>query len=149
MRIFKSGLILSLFALFIFACSQNAPTGGNTNVTTANGTVIISSSPTVSYNSGNEQPGEDELASARKIYSEKCIKCHKDGTGGVTNIEGTKIKAPNFTTDKQKAAPDSDYIDTIEHGAKEDGMPAFKDKISDDDIKNLVKYIRKNFQGKQ
>jgi hypothetical protein len=28
-------------------------------------------------------------------------------------------------------------------------MPAFKGKISDDDIKNLVKLIRKDFQGKQ
>lgn len=152
MKTLKIGLILSLFALFIFACSQNTA-NTNTNITTANGTVIVSSSPTASYNSetntANAQSGTDELASAAKIYSEKCVKCHKEeGTGGVSIIDGKKIKAPDFTAARHKNDKDSEWIDTIENGAKEDGMPAFKGKISDDDIKNLVKYIRKNFQGK-
>ncbi|MGI9037023.1 MAG: c-type cytochrome [Pyrinomonadaceae bacterium] len=151
MKIFKLGLILSLLAVFIFACTQNAATGGNANVTTTNGTVIVSSSPNVSYNSANTAnapSGNDELASAAKIYSEKCVKCHKeDGTGGETVIEGTRIKAPNFTSDKHKHDKDSEWVDTIENGAKEDGMPAFKGKLSDDEIKNLIKYIHKNFQG--
>lgn len=152
MKYLKLSLILVILGLFIFACSRETA-NTNTNVTTTNGTVIVSSSPTVSFNAsndaGNAQSGTDELASAKKIYSEKCIKCHKeDGMGGKTDIEGTIIKAPNFTSDKQKAMPDSEYIDTINNGAKEDGMPAYKGKISDDDIKNLVKYIRKNFQGK-
>jgi mono/diheme cytochrome c family protein len=140
MRFLKLGLLFSAIMLFVFACSQNQTT--NTNV--ANNTaVVVNSNP-------NTQPAAtpDELASARKIYSEKCIKCHKeDGTGGVTDIDGTKIKAPNFTSDRMKKSSDKDFVETIEKGAKEDGMPAFKGKISDDDIKNLVKYIRRNFQG--
>ncbi len=43
---------------------------------------------------------------------------------------------------------DADWIETIENGAKEDGMPAFKGKISDEDITNLVKLIHHDFQGK-
>ena len=148
MKIFKCGLILSLLAIFIFACSQNTSTGGTANVTTANAAVVSGNSPAV-FNSAANQSGADELASATKIYSEKCIKCHKeDGKGGISDIEGTKIKAPDFTAEKHKNDKDSEWIDTIENGAKEDGMPAYKGKISDDDIKNLVKYIRKNFQGK-
>jgi mono/diheme cytochrome c family protein len=141
MKIYKLELIYTALGLFIFACAQNQTT--NTNV--ANNTAIV-------VNNNQNTPAAttpDELASAKKIYSEKCIKCHKeDGTGGVTDIEGTKIKAPNFTTDKMKSHPDKDFIETIEKGAKEDGMPAFKGKISDDDIKNLVKLIRRDFQGK-
>ncbi len=92
----------------------------------------------------------DDLASARKIYSEKCANCHKEnGSGGLTVLnDGTKIKAPNFTSERLKKDADDDWIEAIEHGAKEDGMPAFKGKITDDDIKNLVKYIRREFQGK-
>lgn len=151
MKFLKYILLTAFFALFIYGCSRTATAPSNTaNVNLTNGGVVTAGSPTATYDAGGDQTGStDELASGRKIYEEKCIKCHKaDGMGGVTDIEGTKIKAPNFTTDKQKAMPDSEYIDTIENGAKEDGMPAYKGKISDDDIKNLVKYIRKNFQGK-
>ena len=149
MKFFKCGLILTPLAIFIFACSQNAQDGDGGNIAPTNATVISTNSPMAANNSAANQPGTDELASAAKIYSEKCVKCHKeDGKGGITDIEGTKIKAPDLTAEKHKNDKDSEYIDTIENGAKEDGMPAFKSKISDDEIKNLVKYIRRNFQGK-
>ncbi len=92
----------------------------------------------------------DDLASARKIYSEKCAKCHKeDGSGGITELESGKIKAPNFKSERmKKGGDDDDWIETIENGAKEDGMPAFKDKLSENEIKDLVKFIRKEFQQK-
>ncbi|MDQ6786710.1 MAG: cytochrome c [Acidobacteriota bacterium] len=146
MKILKTSLVFAAFAIFVIACNQNAsvntnPPANANAVSSANAPVQAEVTPAAS----------DDLASARKIYSEKCVKCHKeDGTGGaVVFDDGTKIKAPNLTTDRQKTKPDSDYIGTIEKGAKEDGMPAFKGKISDDEIKNLVKYIRRNFQSKQ
>lgn len=141
MKILKITLILSTIALFIFACGDNKP--ANSNTTTANKTVANTNTTT------NTQPtaAVDELASTKKIYTEKCERCHKaDGTGGKTEIDGEKINAPDFTTDKMKKHPDSDFIETIEKGAAEDGMPAFKGKISDEEIKNLVKLIRKDFQ---
>jgi mono/diheme cytochrome c family protein len=142
MKIFKLSLVLSAIALFIFACSDNKTATTNTSntaaVNTANTAKTANTEPTAA---------SDELASAKKIFSEKCVRCHKaDGTGGESDIEGRKIKAPNFTSDRMKKEPDSEYIETIENGAKEDGMPAFKGKISDDDIKNLVKLIRRDFQ---
>jgi mono/diheme cytochrome c family protein len=88
--------------------------------------------------------------SAKNIFIKTCVKCHKeDGTGGVTVFEDTTIKAPNFTSDKMKNEDDAEFIKTIENGEKEDGMPAFKGKLSDEEIKNLVKFIRREFQGKQ
>jgi mono/diheme cytochrome c family protein len=142
MKFLKIGLILSAILLFIIACNQTQTTNtslANNNVATAN----------VNTTDTTASAPPDELASARKIYSTQCVKCHKeDGTGGVSIIDGKKIKAPNLTTDKQKTNPDSDYIETIENGAKEEGMPAYKGKISDDDIKHLVRLIRKDFQGK-
>lgn len=148
MKIFKFGLILTLLTAFIFACSENTTTSNNTNAAIANGNAI-SNLVINSNDSAGNQSGVDELASARKIYTETCIKCHKeDGKGGITDIEGRRIKAPDFTSERHKNDKDSEYVETIENGAKEDGMPAFKGKISDDDIKNLVKYIRRNFQGK-
>jgi len=142
-KFLKIALVLSANLLFIIACNQTQTI--NTNIT-GNTAAVTNSNISIA----TPAPAEDELASARKIYSEQCVKCHKeDGTGGVSIINGKRIKAQNFTSDRQKKEPDSEYIEVIKNGEEEDGMPAFKGKISDDDIKNLVKLIRKDFQGKQ
>ncbi len=142
MKFLKIGLVLSAILLFIIACNQTQTT--NTNLASNTAVVTNSNNSTVMPTAET-----DELAAARKIYSEQCTNCHKeDGKGGISTIDGKRIKAPDFTTDKQKKEPDAEYVEKIENGEKEDGMPAFKGKISDDDIKNLVKLIRKDFQGK-
>jgi mono/diheme cytochrome c family protein len=142
MKFLKLGLVFTMLALFFIACTQSQISNSNT----APNTAVVTST-----NSTPEQPARpvDELAEAKKIYTEQCINCHKaDGTGGPGVIEGKKIKAPNFTSDKLKKEPDAEFIEVIENGEKADGMPAYKGQLSDQEIKNLVKYIRKEFQGK-
>ncbi|MCA1625152.1 MAG: cytochrome c [Acidobacteria bacterium] len=140
MKSFKLGLILTAFAIFIIACNQ---TGSVSTNAPANTVAVAPANPEVTPLAG------DELGSARKIYSEICVKCHKeDGKGGVRQIEDVKIKAPDFTSDRMKKDEDAEWIKVIENGEKEDGMPAFKGKLSDDEIKDLVKFIRKEFQQK-
>lgn len=142
MNFCKIGLISTAFALLIIACSQTSKV--NTNAPANANTVVAAS-----VNPEATPATIDDLASARKIYSEKCAKCHKeDGSGGVTQLEDGKIKAPNFTSERMKKDDGADWIETIENGAKEDGMPGFKDRLSDDEIKDLVKFIRKEFQQK-
>ena len=141
MKILKFYLCLSAIALFVFAsCSENKPANTNTTATTnkpaANTTA--STQPTAAV---------DELAAAKKVYAEKCVRCHKeDGTGGKTEIDGLKINAPNLTSDKKKKDSDSEFIEAIEKGFPDDGMPAFKGKLTDQEIKDLVKLIRRDFQ---
>lgn len=142
MKFFKITLILTTFMLFAMACNQPAAnnTAGNANAkpnANANTTAFANTQPTMA----------DELAAARKNYKEKCASCHKeDGTGGKTDIEGTIINAENLTTDKMKKMDDAKYIDYIENGIKDEGMPAFKGKLTDQEIKDVVKFIRKEFQ---
>lgn len=143
MNFLKICLVLIALSLFVFACSQNNPT----NTATVN--TIVNNASVAANNNAQPQPTGtvDELANARKIYAASCVNCHKeDGKGGVTEIEGKKIKAPDFTSDKLKKEPDAEFIEIIKNGEKSDGMPAFKDKLSEEDIKNLVKLIRRDFQ---
>jgi mono/diheme cytochrome c family protein len=42
--------------------------------------------------------------------------------------------------------PDDDFIKQITKGG--DGMPAFKDKLTPEQMNGLVKFIRHDFQGK-
>lgn len=141
MKSIKLGLIFSASMLFVIACSQSATVGTNApaNVTVTNATAAQAEITPAAT---------DDLASAAKIYSEKCVGCHREnGAGGEKVFEdGTKIKAPNFASARMRKDDDNDWIEAIENGVKEDGMPAYKGKISDEEIKNLVKYIRREFQ---
>lgn len=140
MIFFKLGLLLIAVSLFIFACSQNSATNLNVadNAASAGNSNIDAASPAAN----------DELSAARMIYSEKCAKCHKeDGSGGISEIDGEKIKAPNFHSERMKKEDDKEFLEVIKKGAKEDGMPPFEGKLSDEEIKNLVKLIRRDFQN--
>lgn len=142
MKRLKIGLILSAFTLFIIACGQTANVA--TNAPAANVAAVSNTAP-----QGEVTPAvADELASARKNYTEKCVGCHREnGLGGEKILDdGTKIKAPNFTSDRKRKDKDTDWIDTITNGATDEGMPAYKGKLSDGEIKDLVKYIRREFQ---
>lgn len=138
MNSIKLSLVFSAAILFA-ACSganvsQNT-TNAPTNQAANNQTAAPVSTPA------------DELAATRELYLKRCINCHKEtGEGGVKEIEGEKIKVPNFKDPRVASEPDSEYIEHIEKGG--DGMPAFKGKITDDEIKNLVRFIRRDFQGK-
>ena len=142
MRIIKLALVFAALTLFIIACSQPPTTGTNTKP--AANTVSNAAAPQAEITPATT----DDLASARKIYSEQCVKCHKeDGLGGAQTLDdGTRIKAPNFTSARMRKDKDADWIETINNGAKEEGMPAYKGKLSDDEIKDLVKYIHREFQ---
>jgi len=140
MKKFKFGLILTALAFFIIACNQTSNSSINAPVDT---TAVAPANPEVTPLT------LDDLAAARKLYLETCVKCHKeDGKGGVSEIEKVKIKAPNFTSERMKKDEDAEWIKVIKHGEKEEGMPAFDGKLSDDEIKDLVKFIRKEFQQK-
>jgi mono/diheme cytochrome c family protein len=140
MRLLKLGYILSMSALFFAGCGEAPKNAVNTATTAPSNTVKVNSAA---------QPAAtiDELAAAREIYTTSCSNCHKeDGAGGKVNIEGTIIDADNLTTEKMKKMSDAKYFDYIKNGVPDEGMPAFKDRLSDDQIKDVVKFIRREFQ---
>ncbi len=75
----------------------------------------------------------------KKIFSNECQKCHgRDGKG---TKRGKRLGVPNFTDgDWQDATTDKQMINTITHGKKR--MPTQKHKLSPEEIKAVVKYIR-------
>jgi mono/diheme cytochrome c family protein len=136
MKYFKLSLIFIAIFIFITACSQPA---ANTVTNTTNTNKPVANA--------NTAPPIDELASAKKIYSEKCVNCHKaDGSGGQVDLDGTKIKVTSYKSDKSMNHDDAKLTDYIVNG--DDDMPAYGKKLSETEIKDLVKLIRRDFQGK-
>src|SRR5205807_108262 len=84
---------------------------------------------------------------ARHKSFSNCKECHGEkGAGGPVKLEdGTKLKVPSLREGHALHHPDSDFLKQITKGG--DGMPAFKDKLKPEEIDDLVRFIRHEFQA--
>lgn len=90
-------------------------------------------------------PGAAFAADPKENWSHYCSRCHgPDGTGN-TKI-GKKLEVKDYTSaDVQAKLKDDEMLKTILQGATQDGkerMPAYKDKLSADEAKAMVAYVR-------
>lgn len=138
MNITKVFLIVCATVFFIAACNQTGPVANQANVARANTSTNANSASTA-------QPAAtaDEITAGKELYSAKCTICHKDtGKGGKVTVEGKNLKPADLTSDKMKARSDDKLVAGISEGSPDDGMPAFEDKLTKDQIKSIVKYVR-------
>jgi cbb3-type cytochrome c oxidase subunit III len=72
------------------------------------------------------------------LFKQKCSMCH-----GVDGKGYSALKTPDFTDPKVQASlTDKEIVETIKNGKKGTAMPAFADKLSDEQINSLVTYLR-------
>src|SRR5262249_8764370 len=93
------------------------------------------------------QATPDQFAAVRTIYEKDCKECHgPNGTGGpVTLKDGTKLKVPTLREGHALRHKDDEFVKQITKGG--DGMPAFADKLKPEEINDLIKFVRREFQG--
>jgi cytochrome c6 len=72
---------------------------------------------------------------AAALYKSKCQVCH--GPDGKGSAAGLKMGAKPFSDLKES---DQELLELTKNGKGK--MPAYKGKLTDDQIKELVKYIR-------
>ena len=79
-------------------------------------------------------------AEVAENWAKNCASCHgKDGTG--STVMGKKLGVENYTDAKAQAKfTDEEAAKIIKDG--KDKMKPFKDKLTDDEIKALVGYVR-------
>ena len=89
----------------------------------------------------------DAFAASRATFMKNCKECHGEkGDGGPVKLEdGTRLKVPSLREGHALRHPDSDFLKQITKGG--DGMPAFKDKLKPEEIDDLIRFIRHEFQG--
>jgi cbb3-type cytochrome c oxidase subunit III len=101
------------------------------------GALIISS---YAFSSGASPKSTAALADGNAVYAAKCAICHgKDGRG----LPNWRAKGqPDFTNATwQKSKTDAQIGDSIRNG-KGKYMPAYKGKLSDDDINAVAARVR-------
>ncbi len=127
----KLSLIYAAIIIFTSGCSETSTT--NSFPTNAE----VTSTPVQSKSS------ELRASMPIDIYAENCIICHKDsGKGGKVTIEGETINADDLTALKIKNMTDEKLIGYVTNGVPDEGMPAFKDKLSESEIKSVVGHVR-------
>ena len=89
----------------------------------------------------------DQFAPMRASFEKNCKSCHgANGEGGPVKLEdGTKLKVPTLRAGHALRHPDSDFVKQITKGG--DGMPAFGEKLKPEEINDLIRFIRHEFQG--
>ena len=84
-------------------------------------------------------------ADAKANWDANCVQCHGK-TGNADTKMGKTLNAKDLTDPKVQAAfTDTKAAESIKNGVKENGkttMKAFGDKLSDDEVKALVAYVR-------
>jgi mono/diheme cytochrome c family protein len=78
-------------------------------------------------------------ADGAAVYKAKCASCHGPDGKGETSI-GKSMKLKSLASAEVQKTSDADLTKTISDGKGK--MPAYKAKLSADEIKALVSYIR-------
>lgn len=139
----KLKIFIVLGALSIAAaCANSGPANTSVNNAAVNGTnAVLVSTPASAASPVNE------VAMGKTLYEQNCTGCHKeDGTGGKITIEGKSIDPDDLTSDKIKKMDDARIAKYIHDGIEDEGMPAFKDKLTEAQIVEVVKYVRTGIQ---
>lgn len=141
MKLFKLCLLAFAALAFAAACAGDR--------TAQNSDAGARPSPAAPTNAAPPAPAAtpDELAAAAADYSKFCINCHKaDGTGGTVELEeGQTMKVLSL---REHGLKDSDAHLAKQISEGGDEMPAFKKKLDEQRIDNLVRYIRREFHGR-
>jgi mono/diheme cytochrome c family protein len=134
-KLVKISILLSAVVL-LWACASTPATNNATNK-------INTTKPPVAQTS----PSADALAQGKKLYTDNCAVCHKEnGTGGKIEIEGKSINPDDLTMAKIKAFSDDKIIGYIYKGIEDEGMPSFKDTLTEAEIREVVRYVRGGIQ---
>ena len=134
MRSVIIALIFSAIGLFAVGCNTTTQTTNN-------------SQPLASPAASRAAATPDEFASARINFQKNCATCHGErADGGMKEVDGKRFKVPSLREGHPLQHTDEKFITQINEGEEE--MPAFKDKLTQAEIRDLVKFIRKEFQGK-
>ena len=126
---FRGSVFLLVCVCLLSACGHASDTTTNTSIPT-----------------GTPSATPDAFAEARAIYAKDCQNCHAaDGTGGRVKLEdGKTLRVPSFRAGHALRHTDSDFRRQVAEGG--DGMPAFKDKLSPQQIDDMIRLVRREFQ---
>lgn len=85
--------------------------------------------------------GSGDADKGKRVYDTNCLICHGEGGKG-DGIIGASLSPPptDLTGLQVKRTPDADLLAVIREGRAT--MPAWKKRLTDQDIQNVLMYVR-------
>ena len=99
--------------------------------------VLIAAAPTVRAQSSSSEAPAD-------LYKTNCVMCHGDDGAGTPF--GNRVHVMDLRSKEVQEMSPADLAKTISDGKEQ--MPAFKGRFTEDQIQQLVDYIRHKFAKK-
>ena len=94
------------------------------------------------------KPTAESQAKAKKLYSIDCAMCHGDNGNGKTDLaSGMGLKLADWTNPNTLNAMADENLFTIIRNGKDKMPPEAEGRAKDDDVWNLIVYIRKMSQA--
>ena len=129
--------VLTFLAVLVFACllgAQNQPP--------AKAPAPDSKTPPESAQKANPvKPTPESLAKAKKLYAIDCAMCHGEKGDGKGDLASDMKNVTDFTNpDSMKDRTDGELFRIIRKGKGD--MPPEGERAKDEDVWNLVHYIR-------
>lgn len=85
-----------------------------------------------------------DAGKGRPLYEKYCLMCHgPEGRGDGPVGLHARPPAANFHTPESKRKSDAELLKTIHEGHPETAMASWKNALSDDQLKDILAYIRK------
>jgi mono/diheme cytochrome c family protein len=88
------------------------------------------------------KPGAESLAKGKKLYGYDCAMCHGKGGDGKGDMASDIKNVTDFTNPEALKKRTDGELFYITRNGKGDDMPPEGDRAKDDDVWNLVNYIR-------
>ncbi|HSD83585.1 MAG TPA: c-type cytochrome, partial [Anaerolineae bacterium] len=90
-------------------------------------------------------PDEESLKIGRDLFDKNCAVCHgEQGRGNGPAAANLSIKPPDYGNGHLDIHTDGDIFYWVQNGISQGSpMPAFKDKLTEDEIWHLVNYVRR------
>jgi mono/diheme cytochrome c family protein len=90
---------------------------------------------------------QESIIKGNKIFVQNCASCHGDNVKGLSSeITGLQKDSPNLIQ-RIRNHSDGDFFWKIQNG--KDEMPSFKEDLSENDIWNVVNYIKNSDKPKK
>lgn len=86
---------------------------------------------------------QGRTARGQVLYDEHCARCH-GLTGKGDGPDGARLTVPpaNFHTARSRAMTDFELLTTISYGIAFSPMHAWRGKVTDEELLELVRYLR-------
>ena len=106
-------------------------------------TIFIAASVSLAACGGQSGASTDGASAAESLYKGQCASCH--GARGETREIGGRL-IPGLNSGRAATYTDERLAQWIREGGV--GMPPFRNQLTDEQIRELVRFIRQDLQGK-